>query len=273
MTAEGGNVFLDGIFDQPDGNTQILAFDGNDGALLWQSSDFSHSVTTLQASAVALYAGFDSNGPLRAYSLETGDILWSNTNPGDGAFPPRYTRRLRVADNIIYLETSNTDNLSFVQADTGEVLKMLNRPFTNENIQKAATELAQTLGISSLETRYFWRDAITQDATLLKLESGTLRAYDLQTDNVLWEIDSVICNVVATDSIVYFLGKGQKLMGVNSQTGEMIAFVQFERIETEDYTPSFQGSSTSCYVAVDKDNNLIYVFWGAGAQLFAFKLR
>jgi hypothetical protein len=268
LAAAAGKVFLDGIFDRP-GYTQILAFDGKNGTLLWQKSDPLHSVTTLQATSTALYAGFDANGPVRAYRLATGDLLWSNTMPGEGAFPPRYTRRLRVADNLIYLEASNT--LHFVRADTGEVLKTLDASFTDEDTQQAVAELAQTLGIP-VEPKYFWRDAITRDATFFKLESGKLRAYDRQSDDLLWETERVICNVVATESTVFFLTKERKLLGVTLRSGEIIVSAQFERIEPDNYTPSSRGPATSCYVAADKYDNLVYVFWGAGAQLFAFRV-
>ena len=68
-----------------------------------------------------------------------------------------------------------------------------------------------------------------------------------------------------------FLTEEDKVLGANLHSGEIIASAQFERIEPDNYTPSSQGSANSCYVATDENDNLLYVFLGDSAQLFAFR--
>ncbi len=267
MTAAAGKLFIDGSFDQPE-EGKLLAFDGQNGALIWQVSDFWHSVTTLASTAEALYAGFNANGPVRAYNLETGEILWESNMPGDGVFPPRYTRRLRVFNNIIYVESADTHH--FVQADTGDVLHAIERSIPNDK-RKLEAELTKRFNVP-VEYGHFGWDAYTDNIAFFKSEIGELRAYDRQTDDLLWQTNEVICNVVATESTVYYLTEKWELLGVKPRTRETVTLITFERNVPEDYAGSSIAPSGACYLSIDSDNDLLYVFIGNGAQLFAFRI-
>lgn len=260
MTAVKQKVFIEGRFEQP-GETEVLALNGRNGALLWRSDEYEYSLVKLSATPFALFSGSTGNGTMRAHDLNTGGLIWVHPMP-----EARYIGGFNVVDDLIYVVSSSGYHL--LKADTGEILETFSEPPTSTTLQTVVARSGLAIAAHEINVNYFWANAFTEDLFFIR-SAGEVWAHDLQTGNPLWSIEDVISNIVATDSAVYLLTKDRRLLELEASTGEVTNIVQFEPQPTETSGWAF---ANAFYVAVDEKAGAIHVFLGDGAQLFAFEL-
>ncbi len=249
-------VFVIGEFGHPESDT-IIALTATDGTTVWRDDNlYGFSFTGLFLTSSTLYSGSAGNATLTAYDSDTGQILWSkSTLPWS-----RYISCFWVNNNLIYVETNNAHYL--VQADSGRVLQEFDQSLTAEDIHELAFQLG--LSFEQIQQEYS-RNVVFVGPVIIK--DG--KAFDRQTGEFLWKIDGIISNIAATESIVYLLTKDRKLLGLDPDTGEVKASVQFRPIPT---SIGNHGFDNAFYVAIDEEAGLVYAFLGDGAELFAFRV-
>jgi len=256
IVAADKKVFIIGNFDQP-GSETLIALDALKGTLLWSNNSSDNSqYTGLSVTSNFLYSGSNWKPTIRAYDLDTGEVLWSKRLSG------RYIPCFRVIENLIYVETNNDRYL--IQADTGKALHNFDRTVTAEEAHRLVGQLGgDPMAQTKLE---YFEDVVLTEEMLFR----GARAIDRQTGELLWEFKGrIISNVGVTPSTVYLITQDRKLLGLDARNGEVITWVQFDPIPA---TVGTHGYDNAFYVAADEEAGIVYAFLGDGAQLFAFRI-
>lgn len=238
LSATKKMIFVIGSLS-PIETVHLLALDSLDGSMIWSLHDHPAS---LDVTSSALYVG--STSTVTSYDLDTGEINWSTWIPFTRNFS-----RIYVKDDFIYtFETTGHNYL--INTKTGKV----------------------TQGSGNQE--FFETNAIFTDRTkfLYYPLSNSVEAISRENGKILWQIESeVISNIVVNGGMVYFLTIGGKLVGVDPQTGEILETILFDPNPFTLYNPE-ELMTSGYYVAIDKDENLLYAYLGDSNQLFAFKI-
>lgn len=249
MVAVHGKVFFIGSV-QKDSTVGFIALDGISGDVLWRRPT---TGGTLSTNSNALYLG---DGPW-IYSLDfnSGNEFWSVQLAG-------------LHTNIIYLYT--IDNTLYIAATNKEYYHFLNA----ESGEKFDTEQ-----FSSLVPLKWLQDipTITNDKIFFGVGrniADSASAFQLYSYyEKLWETaeKNVISNVAASEKVAYFITYENEIKMVDSDTGEDLGVIYIE--PSIDFFEN-QGASQhdGYHIAVDGENNLLYIILGDSNQMFAFQI-
>ena len=114
LAATRGKVFIIGSLDENKVGG-VLAFDGRGGELLWQGV-FGSGAAINATSSILYVSMLSTPKDVRAYDVETGELLWEASPPGI-----RNVLRLYVTDDIVQVNGSN-ETFFLLRSDTGEVI-------------------------------------------------------------------------------------------------------------------------------------------------------
>ena len=247
VVALGGKVFFLGSTGsiEPFG---IIAMQGHSGKVLWRKqSNFSD----IAVNPDAVYVGRQSY--IYALDIKTGDEIWSTKLPG-------------LHNNVMYLYA--VDNILYTRGSTsGEHL----RDIKTGNVFDT-TQPFKSLPVGILN----YVPAITKEkiffgAGLYDVQFGT--AHQLSPYQFLWrtEEENVISNVAASDNVAYFLTYDDELLMLDANTGDKLGVIHFE--PSINFFEDMGASQHDGYrIAVDGENNLLYVILGDSNQMFAFEI-
>lgn len=247
VVAFGGKVFFLGSTDstEPFG---IVAMQGDNGKALWvKQSNFSN----LAVNSDALYVGKQSY--IYALDIETGDEIWSTKLPG-------------LHNNVMYLYA--VDNILYTRGSTsGQHLKDIKTGNVFDTTQPFKSLPAGILNYVPAITK----EKIFLGAGLYIAQSGT--AYQRSPYQFLWrtEKENVISNVAASENVAYFLTYDDELLMLDANTGDKLGAIHFE--PSINFFEDMGASQHDGYrIAVDGENNLLYVILGDSNQMFAFEI-
>ncbi len=244
LVAAKGTVFLMGSISQTE-NYSLFAFDAKDGTTLWRIPGHRSS---LYATSTALYVG--STYSITAHDLRTGEQEWIKRFLSGSA---RNIEIVKVEDDLIFARLGG---------------------FADEYVM--AVDTRKRVAVDLFSPEYFDGSSVFNDQLMFvrpRPPETEIKALDRQTSTVQWRADvaaQVISNLAATQTTVYCLTEDGRLVGLAAETGKVVASVQFEPSPFITFDP--KAPPGGYYVAVDKDEGLLYALLGDSAQLFAFSI-
>jgi len=249
MVAVDGMVLFLGS-TKPTERGMLVALQGNDGRTVWQKPG---SFREISADSEALYVGGLSW--IFSFALESGETIWSTKLPGFH----NNVMYIYAVDDVLYTRGS-TSGQHLKNIKTGEIFD-ISQPF-------------RSLPSGILEA---YIPTITKDKIFYgsgKDAFSSASAWQRQPYyDFLWktEEENVISNVAASDKVAYFLTYNDDLLMLDVNTGEKLGKIHFEpSINFFENQGASQGNGY--HVAVDDENNLLYVILGDSNQMFAFKV-
>ncbi len=249
LAATNGKVFFIGALSQK-GKSGLVAVDSKNGNELWHVFD----ARIVEVGHEIVYT--NSDGSVVAYTL-TGKKLWQTKHWG------KFINSLDLVDGKLYVESGY---YYLMDAVTGDVLSTSSRFDSTE--RNYDPDLRWFFGVAPA----FVNGLVFTPQGNYPWESAAI-AYNKESGNILWRSeDNVISNVVATESLVFFITHEDELRILDASTGKFLEKLQiepsinyFER-ETQPYTRVYQ-------LAVDQTTQTLYVLLGDSNQLFAFRIH
>lgn len=245
------SIFIDDNWHQPlisannnrlivlgsDNSTQaesVLAFDGKSGQPIWNASHRGFTITTTESKVIV--GGISR---VTALDIQNGSALWST-----GV-------RANVVDIIPRDERLYVYGVSvrkyILDVSNGSVLETFEKPYSIEE-EPSIGDIAYTFD-----------------------GNGNIIATDKPNNQVLWRNKAnAISNLAVTDTFIYALGDDGSLLRFDTQTGQKENWLLFSPASFA--TRSEQTTSFAYYVAIDRSTNILFVYLGDSAQLFAFQL-
>jgi outer membrane protein assembly factor BamB len=218
-----------------------------------------------------------------SYDSKTGTLNWENKN-----LLPTYKIYAMQIDNdrmYAYYTEEFLDNRTQViytlDINTGELLNTQKSPdvvtrlwFQNNNagywvganeILSVDQTTSQVRWQTSLETTGITVETIDQGIILLISHMGdALYAIDMESGNLKWIYNQqLISNSVIIDTTVFFLISGEKLIGLDLNSGEIKGSIHFSQQDNV-------SNANSPEMVVS--HNLMAVYFGDNSQLEVFKI-
>jgi outer membrane protein assembly factor BamB len=283
LIASGEKLVMYGALSRC-GNDGLVSFSTNDGKVITQSAS-GHPIPSntgihhIAYNDTHVYLGYNGNrntpSGVLAYKIDINTIVWIQPLPINTG---------SQIGSIIVDETTlgiGTTQYFLLDASTGEILRERienTLKFPLSSLGHLAFWHAAANPQSSLSTLEFWDrltpeiyqpPLLTNDSIVVRTARdgrifGKVRVFDRQTNGLLWETsENVISNVAVTHARAYFLTSAAELVVMEIQTGHVLGKVEFdaENLEPQD--------DRGFYVAAT-DNN-VFVYFGDGRQLFAFR--
>jgi outer membrane protein assembly factor BamB len=252
LAATDGLVFFIGSLSQSD-RGGLIALDGESGKMLWQVED-AHSLDATPAGVFVEYTSY-----VHAYNPHTGYELWSKRLPG-----ARNVAYLYFIKDELYINTTGSYVYYRLDAQTGEVLE---RSLGNSIFADFDPWIFSHLPAINENTIYFWKvDAVSTPAS-------SILAVSRDSDQVLWKSeDNVISNVAATATRVYFVTYDDELQILDGSTGDLIVALQIEP-SINFFDREIDSQRDGYQLAVDPDEQLLYLILGDSNQMFAFRIH
>ena len=218
-------------------NTQaegVLAFDGTSGHSKWSVDYRGITITSTESKVIA-------GGASRvvALDIQNGSTLWSTgvrANVVD--IIPR--------DDQLYVYGVSVRKY-ILDVSNGSILETFEEPYSIE------------------EEPSIGNIAYTFDG------NGNIIATDKLNNQVLWRNKAnAISNLAVTDTFIYALGDHGSLLRFDRQTGHK---VNLPLLATTSFAARSEQTTTfAYYVAIDTSTNILFVYLGDSAQLFAFQM-
>jgi outer membrane protein assembly factor BamB len=253
MVALGNKVFTIGSSSDQE-EPRLIALDAHTGDIIWQYGDAKVSVLT--TSENKLFVGELGGGRIIALNPDTGAIEWSTIHIGN-------VTNVLVRENILYVDTVS-ENYFLFDVNTGNILKTIlyivdGAPNDEIPIWSDKKKRLQFVG----NVMYF------QFPTDFPVDKGEITATDEVSGDQIWSSGPLYAtDQIATSPLgVFVLDSDGKLLRFGATDGESDQVIQFKPAPT-----LRNGYAFGYYVAVDSDNQLLFVYLGDSAQLFAFRL-
>ncbi len=281
IAAAQGNVFVIGSLDE-NKTGGIMAFAGSNGEVLWRGV-FGQGAAINAASSSLYVSMLSTTKDVRAYDVQTGQILWEASPKGI-----RNVLRLYVFDEIVHVNGSNETFFS-LQANTGEELWKSEYQYGNDiyirtdeiifrrsgtSLQAIDTQSEKLIWEADVEQIFSQGPFFTDETVFIRTVpdgSGRVYAIDRHSGEILWHTEKNVAsnNVAATNTIVYLLTEQGQLLGLDARSGELITSVEFQ---PNPFLLRDSIGHLGYYVAVDEEAGLLYAVLGDSRQLFAFKI-
>lgn len=274
VAASSGRVFFLGRIGR-DGKDGIYALSAEDGQLLWQREAI--SLWNLAATQDGLYVG-DSGITARIsrHDLETGELEWRRYFLGNSVLS------LIVEDDLVSTYF-NPDLYRVLSGEDGRVIRRQKSETPIYLSTKKETYLRPYLNVLRAKKagtrKVIWETEIygdilqppifARDQIFIRTGQGELYAIDRISGEIQWGMEEVfVSNIAVGQDAVYGVIKEGRLIGLDKQTGELIAFVEFSP------APFVVGGGSRVdgyYIAFDPETNVVFAFLGDSQQLFAFR--
>ena len=248
MVAVDGKVFFLGSI-QSTKKHQLVAIQGDNGKTLWQKEGY---FLDIAVDFNAVYVGGQSR--IYALTLNAGEEIWSTKLPG-------------LHNNVMYLYAVG-DILYTRGSTSGQHLKDIE---TGEIFDVSQSFRSLPPGILN------YVPTVTEDKIVFgagKNGFGFCSVHQRQPYyKFLWHTEekNVISNVAASENVVYFLTYNDELMMLDINTGQELGSIRFE--PSINFFEDMGASQHDGYhIAVDDENNLLYVILGDSNQMFAFRI-
>jgi outer membrane protein assembly factor BamB len=240
--------------NNPFSESSIIALDGKTGSVLWQSD--AQNGQSMIANQLEIIVG--GIGEVFAFDGVNGKILWSTALPAS-----RSVTNMYAMDNDILVDTVSS-RYFVLNKSSGEIIQIVDYDTSNlpywRNIPYGA----------------YWQAPVYNNHYLYGRTGqryGYAFAIDLDNSSELWRTDeNIISNVSVTSSHAYVLSEDGKLIEIALNTGQQKVIVEFDAAPFKIMSTPSGGYMYSYYVAVDSNEQIIYVLLGDSAQLFAFTL-
>ena len=257
LIATTGKVIFIGSNEQ-DRYPHVIALDEANGSEVWEYGD--RNPVALAAANKNIYVG--EVGSVTALNSESGNVLWSTPLP----FSKSVTK-LVIQDGVIYVDAVGADYY-LLGIETGAVLQTINYTVNNNlnsNLPIWSDHLMNL--VLSENTMYFQK----QTGLYPNGDVVEITAMD-KLKNKIWSASvPAISRMSVSSSGVYILTLDGVLMRLNlsdSLSNDLVKFTP---------PPSLSGTLENgdvvgygYYVTVDEQ--MLYVYLGDSAQLFAYRL-
>jgi outer membrane protein assembly factor BamB len=257
MAALGNKLFTIGSASDKE-LPRLIALDARTGDIIWQYGDANVSVLTVSANQ--LFIGELGGGRVTALNPDTGAIEWS-TNGRIGN-----VTNVLVRENILYVDTVGGGYFLF-DADTGNILQTI--PYT---VGEAPNPDIPIWSDHNMNLQFVGNMGFFQYPTDFPMYKGEITATDEISGNQIWTSGSFYAatRLAASPLGIFVLDSDGKLLSFGLTDGEMNQVIQFEPAPT---LRNEDGDTYGYYVAVDSDNQLLFLYLGDSAQLFAFHIQ
>jgi len=232
---------------------RLIALDKNTGKIIWEYGNIEEIV--LAALPSTIFVG--EVGNVVALNPDNGKVVWSTSLPFT-----RSVTKLLFRDNILYVDTVS-ENHFLLDAGTGKIIQSISYASGGVPIW---SNHEMDLEIVANNMYFQKQTGISSEVEIVAIEE--------QSGNQLWISNVLAASKIAVNSQgVYILSLDGKLLRFDTLTGSKSELIQFTPALAERYY-SERGTAQDYgyYVAVDPDNQFVYVYLGDGAQLFAFKI-
>ena len=233
ISANSNKLIVLGSDNNPQAE-RVLAFDGKTGQQMWSANYRGFTITTTESKVVV-----GGTSRVTALDIQNGSKQWSTgvlSNVVD----------IIPKDNKLYIYGVSV-RCYVLDTGNGGVLEKFEKPYSIDEEE-------------SLGNVAYMRDG-----------NGYIVATDKSNNQELWRNKAnVISNLAVTPKFIYALGEDGSLLQLNSQTGQKENWLVFS--PTSFAERSEQTTSFAYYVAVDTSTNILFVYLGDSAQLFAFQL-
>jgi outer membrane protein assembly factor BamB len=192
---------------------------------------------------------------LTAYSIESGQIQWSNTYQGKG---------ITVISSII----ANDSRISVIGGGGhGAYFGAISLdPETGEEISYKDLTSEQSFTRLSGETIHYHQSEFVKDnITVFRSTRNEVFALNPLTGAILWDAgkQDIISNFAITDEAIYFLTSDAILHALSVETGEELDELIFE--------PGQLSTRLPYRHHVVAQDNIVIVYFGDSLQMFAFR--
>ena len=218
-------------------NTQaesVLAFDGTSGQPIWSVDYRGITITTTESKVIV-------GGASRviALDIQNGSTLW-------GASVLSNVVDIIPKDDRLYIYGVSVRKY-ILDVSNGSVLEIFEEPYSIEE-EPSIGDIAYTFD-----------------------GNNNIIATDKPNNQVLWRNQAnAVSNLAVTPTFIYALGDDGSLLRFDTQTGQKESWLLFA--PTSFVARSEQTTSFAYYVAIDISTNILFVYLGDGAQLFAFQM-
>jgi outer membrane protein assembly factor BamB len=254
MVALGNKVFTIGSTSDQE-EPRLIALDAHTGDITWQYGDA--KVNVLTTSENKLFVGELGGGRIIALNPDTGAIEWSTKHIGN-------VTNVLVRENILYADTVS-ENYFLFDVNTGNLLKTI--PYT---IDGAPNDEIPIWSDKKKKLQFVGNVMYFQFPTDFPVDKGEITATDEVSGNQIWSSGPLyaITRIATSPLGVFVLDSDGKLLRYGPTDGAKNQVLQF------DPAPTLRnGYAFGYYVAVDSDNQLLFVYLGDSAQLFAFQIQ
>lgn len=256
MVALGNKLFTVGSASDKE-LSRLIALDARTGDIIWQYGDANVSVLTVSASK--LFIGELGGGRVTALNPDTGAIEWS-TNGRIGN-----VTNVLVRENILYVDVVGENYILF-DADTGNILQTI--PYV---VGKAPNPDIPIWSDHNMNLQFVGTMEFIQYPTDFPMYKGEITATDEISGNQIWTSGSFYAatRLAASPLGVFVLDSDGKLLRFNPTDGtkdQVIQFTPAPNLSNND------GWFYDYHIAIDSDSQLLFVYLGDSAQLFAFQL-
>ena len=215
--------------------SSIMAFEGDSGDVIWRVPYDGISISSTASKVIVGGAG-----QVMALDGETGSVLWNT-------FVRSNVTRIIPRDDRLYIFGAATNRYYILEANRGNILDKLEGTYTIDQEP-------------SLGNIAYLRDG-----------NGGVFAVNKLNGQEVWRNEAnAISNLAVTPSFVYALSQDGNVLRLDSQTGykeSLPIFTSAPFILSSEQTVEFPF-----YVTVDTHTNILFVYLGDSAQLFAFQL-
>ncbi len=255
MVTIDGKLMLVGS-DTSNNPSRLVALDELTGTNVWQYGNT--NVNTLAVFPWLVYVG--EVGRVIALNPDTGETKWSTHLPFT-----RSVTKLLTLDNILYVDTVSKNHF-LLKAKTGEIIQSISYATDDVPIWSDHQMNLEIVG----DVMYFQNQ--------LGLPNGEIEiiAIDKLSGTKYWsEIVPVDSRIEANSLGVFVLTLDGRLLRLNPITGAKEELIQFTPAPLQRYYYPERGGTREYgyHVAVDSENQLVFVYLGDSAQLFAFELE
>lgn len=256
MIALGNKLFIIGSASDKE-LPRLIALDVYTGDIIWQYGDANMNV--LAMSETILFVG--QVGQVVALNPDNGTDVWSTSLP-----LTRIVTKLLVRDNMLYVDTVSGNHF-VLDAETGKILNKIVYTVDNAPNPDIPIWSDQNMDLEFVgNIMYFQKQAGYLDYR------GEIIALDEFSRNQIWSSGplSAVTRISASSLGIFVLDLDGKLLRFNPTNGaedQLIQFVPAPVLRHED------GWVYGYHVAVNSDNQLLFVYLGDSTQLFAFQIQ
>jgi hypothetical protein len=247
------NIFIAGYLHELDNswgsgiNVNVISADINTGKVNWQAVAGS---AFLLKDSKRIYAEAPNNfgaAGIVAYDINSGNLAWETHFDYEYAVGVGH---LTLTETDIKAETYNHDNQAIytVDIETGEI-----KDVVKDTPRHAVDEIVIFDGMKFEKQGY----GVPDKVTVTNVDNGS----------IIWEYDNehVVSNIAVAGTTTYFLTDNNKLIALNTFTGEVLGKLAF----APRFSHDFDFVNTSIIVAADGD--VVAVYFEDSKQLSIFR--
>jgi len=250
-----GYLFLAGRFAITE-SIRLMALDADTGQRVWGGERGGFDV--LYATSSGLYVGMGGFSKLLYKRLETGETIWSTSLPN-----ARSVSIIYPADGLVYANTFGGYRL-VSEKDRAVIFQQSRGNLNLDWLKKLEAEIG-----TAIDPDYFY--VLVSGGGTILLSDGVIR--DARTKQALWDIndpDLSIIRLASSETMLFILTRNGNVEGRDLRTGAMFSSIG---IDPSTLPPSDgEGHGNTYRLAVDKDENLLYIYLGDTKQLFALDI-